>query len=297
MHAKYFFMTALVILMLLVLFTQNTKEGFLQDYCAQYKSCTDCSSASGCSWCPKSNVCLTSTTLKSTDADCNQMNTIASSFRCPSAEGVEPPTLPAAIASDDVMYEFSLYKNRITDKIPPPNLYMAGDVKVSNQDLLSNMNDVRNDIANYKTEMPGIISSAVENQIKPMVKGVLAQNYYIQGFQDMSKSKNKLAMTAQPEPHTPGGWVMAPTFDCKLNPQSDPSCPGYISPSSSQKPAEPKCKKYNSCSSCTADSTCGWDPNTLTCDIRGPNKSWYITQPTRCVTTPATRGLMISQPN
>ncbi len=275
MHTKYIFMAVLVLLVLLVLFTQNTKEGFLQDYCAKNKSCTECSSASGCSWCPKSNVCLTSTTLKSTDKNCNQMNTIASSFRCPSTEGVEPPTLPEAISENDVMYEFSLYKNRITDKIPPPNLYMAGDVKVSNQDLLSNMNDVRNDIANYNTEMPGIISSAVENQIKPMVKGVLAQNYYIQGFQDMSKGKSKNKNKS--------------ATNAKLVPIK--KLEGYV-PSSQQ-----ICKKYSSCSNCAIDNACGWDPNTLSCDIRGPNKSWYITQPTRCVTTPATRGLMLSQPN
>jgi hypothetical protein len=186
-------MTALVILILVVLYTQNTKEGFLQNYCQRFKTCMECSSSSGCSWCPKAKVCLTSTTLKSTDPTCNQMNTIASSFLCPSAEGVEPPTLPQAIASNDVMYEFSLYKNRITDKIPPPNLYMAGEVKVSNQDLLSNMNDVRNDISNYKIEMPGIIASTVQDQIKPMVKGILAENYYIQGFEDMNaqtKCKN-----------------------------------------------------------------------------------------------------------
>ena len=54
-------------------------------------------------------------------------------------------------------------------------------MKVSNEDLLSNMNDVRNDIKNYKTEMPGIIASSVEQQIKPMVKGILSENYYIQG--------------------------------------------------------------------------------------------------------------------
>jgi hypothetical protein len=189
MKLKYFFMTSLVILMLVMLFTQNTKETFLSDYCSTFTTCGDCSSASGCSWCPKKKVCLTSTLLKSTDKDCNQNNTISSSFRCPSAEGVEPPTLPEAIASNDVMYEFSLYKNRITDKIPPPNLYMAGEMKVSNEDLLSNMNDVRNDIQNYKTEMPGIIASTMENQIKPMVKGVLSENYYIQGFEDMNAPK------------------------------------------------------------------------------------------------------------
>ena len=59
--------------------------------------------------------------------------------------------------------------------------HMINELKVSNQDLLSNMNDVRNDIKNYRTEIPGIIASSVEEQIKPMVKGILAENYYIQG--------------------------------------------------------------------------------------------------------------------
>jgi hypothetical protein len=173
-------------LIIAVLYTQKTKEGFQQQYCQQFKTCIDCSSASGCSWCPNANMCLTSTTLKSTDVLCNQMNTISSSFLCPSANNVESPTLPEAIASDNVMYDFSLYKNRITDKIPPPNLYMAGEVKVSNEDLLSNMNDVRNDITNYKTEMPSIIASSVQEQIRPMVRGILSENYYIQGFEDMN---------------------------------------------------------------------------------------------------------------
>lgn len=187
MKTKHFFMATLVILFLVMFISTKQKEGFLADYCAKNKNCMDCSSSSGCSWCPKSNVCLTSTTLKSTDAMCNQNNTIASSFRCKSAEGVEPPTLPDAIASNDVMYEFSLYKNRITDKIPPPNLYMSGEMKVSNEDLLSNMNDVRNDIHNYKIEMPSLIASTVEQNIKPMVKGILSENYYIQGFEDFTK--------------------------------------------------------------------------------------------------------------
>ena len=189
MKTKYFFMIALVILVLVMVVSTKQKEGFMEDYCGGFNSCMDCSSASGCSWCPKKNACLTSTTLKSTDTNCNQDNTITSSFRCPSAGGVETPTLPESIASNDVLYDFSLYKNRITDKIPPPNLYMAGKVDVSNEDLLSNMNDVRNDITNYKEEMPGIIAGAVEGQIKPMVKGILAENYYIQGFEDMNASK------------------------------------------------------------------------------------------------------------
>lgn len=243
MKLKYTFITILVFLMLFMIFTQKYKEGFLNDYCGKHKSCMECSSASGCSWCPKAKSCLTSTTLKSTDKTCNQMNTISSSFRCPSAEGVEPPTLPEAIASDDVMYDFSLYKNRITDKIPPPNLYMAGTTKVSNEDLLSNMNDVRNDIKNNQLQLPGLITSTIENQIKPMVKGVLAENYYIQGFEDLNK-----------------------------------------------------CKLYNSCSGCVADSKCGWDPRSNQCATNVGNNMWQVTQPSRCVLTTSTIKQMMTKP-
>jgi hypothetical protein len=49
------------------------------------------------------------------------------------------------------------------------------------------MNDVRNDIRNNRQELPGLISSTIENQIKPMVKGILGENYYIQGFQDFTE--------------------------------------------------------------------------------------------------------------
>jgi len=237
------FLLALILLSILLVVSYRQKEGFLNGYCASYNTCMECSSASGCSWCPNSKVCLTSTTLKSTDKNCNQMNTISSSFRCPSAEGVEPPTLPEAIASNDVLYDFSLYKNRITDKIPPPNLYMAGQLKVSNEDLLSNMNDVRNDITNYIEEMPGIIASTLEQQIKPMVKGILGENYYIQGFEDYDK-----------------------------------------------------CKTHNSCSTCVSNQACGWNPRSYSCNTKGPNNLWDITQPSRCVLTTSTQNLMLTRP-
>jgi len=63
---------------------------------------------------------------------------------------------------------------------------MSGEVKISNEDIVSNMNDVRNDIQNVYTELPGIVATSVENNIKPMVKGILEENYYIQGFEDMN---------------------------------------------------------------------------------------------------------------
>jgi hypothetical protein len=143
------------------------------------------------------------------------------------------------------MSDWALYKNKITDKIPPPNLYMNGDIQYSNEDVVSNANDVRRTVTNYQKDLPVIIANSVTNSIKPMVKGILSENYYIQGFEDMGKNE---------------------------------------------------CKKQTSCSSCVNNSKCGWDPKQMSCDIRGPNKSWYITQPSRCVITSSTYNLMLTQP-
>lgn len=184
MKIKYFFMIAVVFLMLAVIYTQNTKEGFLNGYCQKYTDCNSCASASGCSWCPKAKVCVNSTTLKSTDKECNQMNVINSSFSCQSE--IKDKIPPEAVVSDDIMYDWTLYKNKITDKIPPPNVYMAGEIKYSNEDVVSNANNVRNDIQNLHTELPGIVATSVETSIKPMVKGILSENYYIQGFKDIN---------------------------------------------------------------------------------------------------------------
>jgi hypothetical protein len=241
---KLFFIGIVFVLIILLYLSVQEKEGFLNGYCNKYNDCTSCAKASGCSWCPKQSVCLSSTTLKSTDTLCNQSNTIHSEFRCKSVTGDE--VIPDSVESNDILYDFNLYRNKITDKIPPPNVYMAGNIQYSNQDIVSNTNNLRNDLENYQKGLPGIIASSVENSIKPMVKGILADNYYIQGFTDMKANE---------------------------------------------------CGKINSCSSCVNDTKCGWDPRKMACDNRGPNKSWYITQPTRCVTTPSTLSLMTKSPN
>jgi hypothetical protein len=153
---------------------------------------------------------------------------------------------------------------------------MSGELKVSNEDLLSNMNDVRNDIANYKTEMPGIISSAVEGQIKPMVKGILSDNYYIQGFQDINASplkgsNNKTAAAAlRLKQQNPQGFE-----DMNL---------------------ATKCQTYNSCSTCLSTNGCAWNPRSNQCEKAGPNNKWQVTQPSRCVLTGSTIGQMVSSP-
>lgn len=183
MKSLRFFIGLLVVLIVLMVVTQQYKEGFLNQYCETHTDCVTCANASGCAWCPKSKACLDATTLKSTDPNCNQSNTVRSAFLC--SANLENKIPPKPVVENDILYDYSLYKNRITDKIPPPNLYMNGEIKISKEDLMSNATDVRNDIQNLHKELPGIIASSVENNIKPMVKGILSENYYIQGFQDL----------------------------------------------------------------------------------------------------------------
>jgi len=177
-------MISFVILILILFFSKKQKEGFLNEYCQTYNDCTSCANASGCSWCPVTKLCLDSTVLKSTDEKCNQMNVINSSFRC--KNDLSNPSNPSDSQLDSL---FDLYRDKVKNKIPPPNVYTANEIKYSNEDVISNMNNVRNDIQNLNTGLPGIISSSVENNIKPMVKGILSENYYIQGFEDMNYIK------------------------------------------------------------------------------------------------------------
>ncbi len=206
MKLKYLFLL-LFILIIVLSITKYYKESILEQfisYCDQHKDCKTCSSASGCSWCPKSKVCLTSTLLKSTDNSCNQMNTISSSFRCKSV--IDGEELPPDDKFQD-QYDFLLYKDQIADRIPPPNAYMSGKVKYSPADIVSNTNNVRNSVNNLKLELPGIISSSVENQIKPMVNGILSENYYIQGFTNPPLSDCKLLKTCNECTNNPNcGW-------------------------------------------------------------------------------------------
>lgn len=96
------------------------------------------------------------------------MNTIRSAMSCESGN------------SNNALYDFRLYKNQITDKIPPPAIYTTEKQEYSNETVMAENNQLRHDLQNYQKQLPDIISSSMENQIGPMVKGILADNYYIQ---------------------------------------------------------------------------------------------------------------------
>jgi hypothetical protein len=179
MKYNSFLVLGVIILVILFVVTSKEKEGFMNSYCQTYTNCQSCANASGCSWCPNASRCINSTTLKSTDRACNELNVINSGFNCTAALRDEIP--PEKVVQDDILYDYVLYKNQITDRIPPPNIFTTEKVEYTNQDVIGNMNNVRNDMANLRTELPGIIASSVESNIKPMVKGILSENYYIQG--------------------------------------------------------------------------------------------------------------------
>lgn len=162
--------------------TQQQKEGFLEDYCASNKSCTTCADSSGCSWCPNENRCLSSRILKSTDPKCNQSNTISASFRCGDATKTiqDVPLGPETNASNQVLYDFTLYKNQIKDKIPPPNAFTTKEKQYSPETVMANTNQLANDVRNLYRELPDVMVTSLQNYIKPMMKDILSDNYLIQ---------------------------------------------------------------------------------------------------------------------
>jgi hypothetical protein len=175
-----FFITIIAIILVVFLWTHEEKEAFLTDYCAANKDCISCADASGCSWCQNENRCLMNSILKSTDPKCNQSNTISAAFRCEDASKTTAPVGPETNASNQVLYDFTLYKNRIMDKIPPPNAFTTEELEYTPETVMANTNQLRMDIKNLYTNIPEVMATALQNQIQPMIKGILSDNYLIQ---------------------------------------------------------------------------------------------------------------------
>ena len=162
------FLILAVCIMLFVL-SSLKKEEFV-DYCGQNTNCNTCASSSGCSWCPAKNQCLLSTSLKSTDTACSPMKTIQSVFMCNKGEA----TVDASIADN------ALYKNQIADRVRPPNVYLNDEMEYSPETVMSGVSHLHHDLDMYYRTLPNTVATAVEDNIRPMVSGILAENYYIQ---------------------------------------------------------------------------------------------------------------------
>lgn len=159
-----------LLLILLLLLSISYKESFTA---CSGTDCTSCSKQSGCAWCDQTSTCMDITTLKSTDTQCNQMNAISSSFLCPSVMG-------AALQNPNSPPDNELYQDQIADRVRPPNVGLIDQMEYSPETVMGNLNEVQQNLTSYQRDLPGIISSSVENSIQPMVKGLLSSTYHRQ---------------------------------------------------------------------------------------------------------------------
>ena len=73
------------------------------------------------------------------------------------------------------MYDYALYKNQITDRIPPPNVYTTNKMEYSPETVMGQLIHVENQIKNNQANLPTIIATTVQDNIRPMVKGLLSE--------------------------------------------------------------------------------------------------------------------------
>ena len=148
----------LLLLFLLYVFYISTtyKEQFLQE-CQTNKSCKSCADQSGCSWCPAKKTCMNSTSLKSTDTECNQMNTINSSFAC-----INQPAV-------NILKNEPLYTDRIQEKPRPPNVFIAPNMEYSHETIMGEMSHLKGELKDFQDALPDIITNTMQNNIQPIL--------------------------------------------------------------------------------------------------------------------------------
>jgi hypothetical protein len=96
-----------------------------------------------------------------------------SSFLCPA-------TIQAAYKGNSNPTTEPLYRDQIADRVRPPNVGITDDMQYTPETVMGNLNEVRQTLAAYHTQLPDIISSSVEDSIQPMVKGLLSATYHRQ---------------------------------------------------------------------------------------------------------------------
>jgi len=141
---------ALLFLIFLIILTITSiyKEQFITQECQTNTDCKSCADSSGCSWCPSKNACIQSKS-RTTD-ECNKMNTISSSSEC--------------------------YSDIIEDKPKPPNVYTVPRMEYSNETVMAEMKHIKSDMTDFKHELPRIIASTMQNNMKPLLIGALLDN-------------------------------------------------------------------------------------------------------------------------
>ena len=141
-----------LIFLIILTITSMYKEQFLNQECQTNTDCKSCANSSGCSWCPSKNVCIQSKSIRSTD-ECNQMNTISSSFTCD-------------------------LQDSISEKPKPPNVYTTPHMEYSNETVMAEMKHIKHDITNFQHELPRIITNTMQNSMKPLLIGALLNDSF-----------------------------------------------------------------------------------------------------------------------
>jgi K+ transporter len=59
----------------------------------------------------------------------------------------------------------ALYKERIKNKVPPPNVYMTDEMEYTPETVMANVNDVRQMVQRYQTQLPNMVSSCLQDNI------------------------------------------------------------------------------------------------------------------------------------
>ncbi len=124
-----------LLLIAIVVFPIRSTEGFQANSCGMHQSCKMCASAEGCSWCPKTKECKRSSFLTLEDKDCNQNNSISSIEHC------GKNNTPEIDLKDDL-----LYRDRIADRVRPPNVYSNPEMEYSNETVMGNLSDIRREV-------------------------------------------------------------------------------------------------------------------------------------------------------
>jgi len=108
-----------------------------------YSDCKSCASASGCSWCPATNQCMLSSSLKGSDAECNSLNTITSFDQCTTSVSLPEP-------------EF--YSNAIEDRVKPPNVFQNKVESYSPETVMGHLHHIQHRVDSLFQQLPYCMS-------------------------------------------------------------------------------------------------------------------------------------------
>ncbi len=74
-----------------------------------------------------------------------------------------------------------VYSRQIPNKVPPPDVGMTDKVRYSSADLQSNIEQVKEQLKNLKTDRPDEVLKDVGTQLGPIVQGIVKQSTYPMG--------------------------------------------------------------------------------------------------------------------